>query len=171
MELKSDLEQFKDATIFCDAKHMREIFARSPNVIENFDQRYFDRRFLTASAKNNIDAMEFLVTKCNANINGNGTDIKPILHASARGSFEAVKWIIDHGGEVNFGNGCTALSSAAEDGYVEIVRILIDNGADLNGHKFRKETPLDLAMARGHMEIVELLEDAEAQKNGLGSVS
>ena len=57
--------------------------------------------------------------------------------------------------------GTTALMFAAAFGRVEVVRLLVENGADIhiqNGHNY---TALSLAEERGHQEVVDFLRSAE----------
>ncbi|MFP4374136.1 MAG: ankyrin repeat domain-containing protein [Spirochaetaceae bacterium] len=54
----------------------------------------------------------------------------------------------------------TPLHWAARQGHVEVVRTLIDNGADVNASDVFGRTPLHLAVS--HPEVVELLLDAGA---------
>jgi ankyrin repeat protein len=60
--------------------------------------------------------------------------------------------------------GWTALHWATEYCKVEIVKMLIDAGADVNAHKWGW-TPLHWAAGRGKVEIVRMLIDAGARKD------
>ncbi|OWZ19125.1 TKL protein kinase [Phytophthora megakarya] len=54
-------------------------------------------------------------------------------------------------------DGRTALTLAAEEGHLEIVRLLLDHGANVNTTDSETQTPLMKASYRGHEEIVRLL--------------
>lgn len=54
-------------------------------------------------------------------------------------------------------NDTTALHIAAAQGYVDLVKDLIDKGAPTDVHDRDKTTPLSLAASNGHAEIVEYL--------------
>ena len=54
-------------------------------------------------------------------------------------------------------DGTTALMLAAQDGHVEIVRLLLESGADKHLAMNDGRTALIVAPQRGHLEIVELL--------------
>ena len=77
-----------------------------------------------------------------------------IIDAARDGNIEAVKQHLAAGADVNAKdeNGWTPLNSAAEKGRNQIVKLLIEKGADLNAG-----TPLIFAAGEGHMEVVELL--------------
>ena len=67
------------------------------------------------------------------------------------------------------------LHCAAECGHLEVSRLLLDAGADTNGHNSWKSTPLHLAvigareqlLSRAHLEIAELLVKRGADGNAL----
>ncbi|KAL8450403.1 hypothetical protein Emag_003249 [Eimeria magna] len=66
----------------------------------------------------------------------------------------------------------TALHFAADRGFVDIVRLLIDRGADVNHTDDSGETPLHVAIAADQNEIVAMLIDAGADtsiKNNEGN--
>lgn len=58
----------------------------------------------------------------------------------------------------------TALHNAAENGFVDCVKELIDKGADVNASNYRQQTPLHLA-AKTCLECVEMLLKAGADPN------
>ncbi|XP_024080647.1 ankyrin repeat domain-containing protein 17-like isoform X3 [Cimex lectularius] len=57
---------------------------------------------------------------------------------------------------------CTPLMEAASSGYVDIVRLLIHHGADVNAQSSSGNTPLMYACAGGHLDAVRVLLDAGA---------
>ncbi|KAI1852134.1 hypothetical protein JX265_013105 [Neoarthrinium moseri] len=64
----------------------------------------------------------------------------------------------------------TALTAAASGGHKEIVRLLIDKGADINAQwKGSNGTALQFASFQGHKDIVELLIDKGANINDEGA--
>ena len=57
---------------------------------------------------------------------------------------------------------CTPLMEAASSGHLEIVKLLISHGADVNAQSSSGNTPLMYACASGHAEVVRALLEAEA---------
>ena len=55
------------------------------------------------------------------------------------------------------GTGKTSVAVAAEEGHVEIVKLLAKHRADLKKPSSNRETPLLLAARNGHMEVVAFL--------------
>jgi ankyrin repeat protein len=55
-------------------------------------------------------------------------------------------------------DGYTAMHAAAENGHLEVLRFLIENGAELNPRVTSGQTPLTLAAAADQAEAVALLQ-------------
>lgn len=79
-----------------------------------------------------------------------------------KGNYEQAKKLIEEEGydvndQDNAGN--TALHEAALNGHLDIVKLLIENGADVNMQSFEmfKDTPLIDASANGHLDVVKYL--------------
>jgi uncharacterized protein len=72
---------------------------------------------------------------------------------------DEVRSLIANGVNVNFGKGLTPIELASSLGLTEIVRILLDAGANPNcGFQY----PLDIAASEGHVEVVRELINAGA---------
>ena len=62
-------------------------------------------------------------------------------------------------------NGCTPLHVAASHGRIEVVKILLNNGADMNAKTEDGHTPLHWAASHGHTEIVKIFLNNGADMN------
>jgi ankyrin repeat protein len=85
--------------------------------------------------------------------------------AARKGDVAAVKAFLDAGVDVNSKTryGATALSYACDKGHVEVVRLLVERGADVNvKDTFYGEVPLGWALSHGHVQVVKLLLDKAA---------
>ncbi|KAI8906913.1 ankyrin repeat protein, partial [Gorgonomyces haynaldii] len=80
-------------------------------------------------------------------------------HSTVRdGNLRQIRDMIRSGVDINQKDtfGMTALHYAAEEGHLEIVRLLLQKGA-LASVSNHGETPLQLAQDNGHSEICKLL--------------
>lgn len=83
------------------------------------------------------------------------------------GTMEVVAWMLAKGAPVIFKDdeGYSVLHSAIDreepDKY-EMMRLLIEAGADINAHGFNDWTPAHLAAARNDVQALEVLRDAGA---------
>lgn len=59
----------------------------------------------------------------------------------------------------------TALHFAAQANQIEIVKYLIERGANLNAKSSFNRTPLHLCSLKGHLDVVQILVDNEADVN------
>jgi hypothetical protein len=88
------------------------------------------------------------------------------LSAARRGDLAAVKTFLDKGVDVNTKTryGATALAYACDKGHTEVVRLLIERGADVNVRDtFYNATPITWAAMKGHIEITRMLLDKGAR--------
>ena len=58
---------------------------------------------------------------------------------------------------VNGWNGQTPLHSAASEGHLEMVSLLVQKGAEINAKDKSGQTPMDLANANQHQDVAKLL--------------
>ncbi|QTG98974.1 ankyrin repeat domain-containing protein [Wolbachia pipientis] len=101
-----------------------------------------------------------------------------LLHLFARiGSVDGVGFLMEGDENLNRyfidqinardNNQGTALGIAAQNGYLEIVKILKEKGADINAVDYNKDTPLHLAAQNGYLEIVKILKEKGADINAV----
>lgn len=65
-----------------------------------------------------------------------------------------------------FLTGCSPLLNAAAKGDVNKIKLLLDQGADVNDEAYFGYTPLMQASSKGHIEAVKMLLDKGANVNG-----
>lgn len=88
-------------------------------------------------------------------------ELEELLWKAARqGDAATVQALLAKGVDVNtkFRYGATALSYACDRGHVEVVKVLLEHGADVNvKDTFYNATPLSWAAFKGHIEVIRLL--------------
>ncbi|AFZ80865.1 hypothetical protein BEWA_002720 [Theileria equi strain WA] len=84
----------------------------------------------------------------------------PLVFASSIGNAEIVGKLLKSGANVNIGDsqGWTSLHCASEYGHLEIVKMLIEYGAD-SKLKIQENNAYHLAIWNGHADIAEFLKD------------
>ncbi|KAF5584289.1 ankyrin repeat [Fusarium subglutinans] len=82
----------------------------------------------------------------------------PLHWAVFKHRVESTRLLLQRGAQVNakdeFG---TALCYSAGEGHLDIVKLLLDHGADIELTSIHEETPLSLAAQRGRVDVVRLL--------------
>ncbi|CAK7214006.1 hypothetical protein SBRCBS47491_001993 [Sporothrix bragantina] len=105
--------------------------------------------------------------------------IHPFVYAADNGQLEFVRYclaldnleatsaLVNSAGD----RGMKALNAAATKGNVDIVKCLLDRGADVNGLDSTQLTPLAQAAVAGHVETVKTLLENGADAAWIGSMS
>src|SRR5688572_28490410 len=98
----------------------------------------------------------------------------PLYLASQRGHAPVIQALVTAGADVKAGtpNGTTPLMVAAASGELEAVKVLVDNGADVNGKDgVRQQTPLMYAAASNRAAVIEFLASKGADLKATSKVS
>jgi ankyrin repeat protein len=89
--------------------------------------------------------------------------------AQSNDNTEIVQIFIDHGADLNqkadTGNGHTALMFAAEFGHMEVGKLLLANGADINAVDNYNDPALNVAAFHGQLEFAKMLVEMGAELN------
>ncbi len=92
-----------------------------------------------------------------------------IFKASRNGDYERVKELLDNGVDVNIINknnkNCTPLHIASIYGHIEILRLLIERGANINALDKSKISSLSYACYHKRLDVVKLLLKNNANVN------
>ncbi|XP_068176325.1 cyclin-dependent kinase 4 inhibitor C [Antennarius striatus] len=126
-----------------------------------------------ASATGNLPQV-LLLLQNGADVNGFNRYNRTALQVVKLGNSALVQTLVEWGADPNARDpacGLTVLHDAAREGFVDSVRVLVNNGADANLADGQGNLPLHLAAREGHLEVIRLLiertTDPQAP-NGLG---
>ena len=98
----------------------------------------------------------------------------PLYLASQQGHAPVIQALVNAGADVTAGtpNGTTPLMAAAASGELDAVKVLIENGADVNGKDgVRLQTPLMYAAASNRASVIEYLAAKGADLKATSKVS
>ena len=137
--------------------------ATLPGIVGSLMERGATMGLREAVMVGRLDAAEEHLERDPARIRADGPDADLIVFAAEGGALEAVRWLIEHGADVDAAGvlwdvRTNALHQAAARGDREIVETLLDAGADptLKDGTF-KSTPIGWADYFGKPEIAELI--------------
>eukprot|EP01123_Difflugia_compressa_P014425 TRINITY_DN744_c1_g3_i1.p1 TRINITY_DN744_c1_g3~~TRINITY_DN744_c1_g3_i1.p1 ORF type:complete len:400 (-),score=78.31 TRINITY_DN744_c1_g3_i1:233-1252(-) len=120
-----------------------------------------------AAQKGRNDVIRFLVKEWKADVNYM-TDVNALFMAVQYDNIETVKLLIELGANVNLvqeKHKCYPLHLAASNNFLDIVDLLIKNGAVIDCPDHRGFTPLFMASAEGYNTCVEKLIKSGANVN------
>ena len=126
----------------------------------------------SAAREGDIDAARTIITT-GVNLNEQSTGAgdpapvrSPMQWAALKCHSDIVRMLIDAKADVNTNSyGWAAIHDAVICGDPEIVKLLLDNGANINAVAWGKWTPLFMAVEKGHTSIVRVLLDGGANIN------
>lgn len=136
--------------------------------------RYYASPLYYAAKKGNVDAVKCLIAH-GANIDGVGDPLfTPLAAACFHGKKHVVEYLVEHKADIH--KKCRFFKSslvhmATSMGHIDIVKYLLDHGADISIVDAKGRTPLALAKEREHTEIVAYLERQLSTVNALTNAS
>ena len=115
-------------------------------------QHYFSE----AATDGNVRRMHWL-QMAGVNMNPHGAP-PPLLLAAREGRVNAVRYLLDHGADVNARDaaGNTALGEAVYYAQIPVIKELLARGANINALT-NAGTALDIALARNDSAVIDLL--------------
>jgi ankyrin repeat protein len=111
-----------------------------PWIPSNDPQEILDEAFVWACRNGRTGVLQFLLDR-GADIDADPYRGTGLTWATHRGDVATVEWLLDHGADPNreatfggpdHGVGITALHLAAQQGHLEVARLLLSRGADVN---------------------------------------
>lgn len=102
-----------------------------------------------------------VINRLLATYGGRGGSSSSLRLAVGYRHLRVVELLLTKGDEIN---AYTPLHRAVHQGHRDIVKLLLTKAADINAKNKWDRTPLDIDIARGHTEIVELLRKHGAEE-------
>jgi hypothetical protein len=152
--------EFQKAVDKGNIGRVKEILEKNPELARD-NTFFWGEGILCMPAKGNHREMMLLLMSY-------GATVPKILKWAPAYYFErydSAEFLMEHGMDPNTmdWHGVTLLHNAAQRGWADRAKLLIDHGADLNAiDEEYQSTPLGMAARWGQIEIVELLLDAGA---------
>ena len=127
--------------------------------------------FFNACGEGNLDKVKKFIKK-GYDVNGTSQIFlsygrTPLICAASEGRFDVVKYLIDHGADVDKKDGRkrTALHYASKWGHLNVVEVLFSKGAEIDVEDEDHCSPLMLAAEWGHVDILLYLVNYGADVN------
>jgi len=154
-----------------DASAVRELLAAQPDLVAQTDSR--GRTPLHVAAAHGHLEVCAVLAEAGADVNVADEDGETPLHSAIRRNRLAVaRFLLERGADTEGRNvrGRTPLLLVArETGNIEMARLLVGAGADVNATSRYNETPLDLAAWRGFRGLANLFLDEGARVPSAGT--
>ena len=108
-----------------------------------------------ASSLGNIEIMQILL-EAGATVQPRASGLLPLWAAARTGKLEAVQWLLARGANIDARceGRITALIHAAKTGHVDLVRVLLDAGADTTIRDAQGKTAIDYAGYRDDLHAL-----------------
>jgi len=120
--------------------------------------------FAEAATDGNLHRMQ-LLNLAGVNVNSRDGRSAPLLLAASEGRLNAVRYLLDHGADLNAldSAGNTALTEATYYGHASVIKELLLRGANINSSS-SAGTPLDIALSKNDEAVVDLLKHYGAKR-------
>lgn len=136
---------------------------KSKNYFSNLSQKQLNNMLISSASMSGDCLFELLENGANPNAYSS-FGWTPLMFAAYRGDLQTLKTLINFGANVNpriYNVNIIACNS----NNTEVIRFLLENGANVNERGFYGSTPLIAGVKTGNVEIVKLFLDYNADVN------
>ncbi len=159
--------------VHCSNKHLSDnsvlstVVEVSIETLEHKKDLTIDELFLLCAEKPSVKEIAVLLNT--GDINATSSDgWSSLMMSTYHGCKEISKYLIKNGADVNISStnrDNPPLLNAIENGHIDIVKLLIENDANINIKDSGDWTPLIMASFYGHLDIIEYLLENGADIN------
>ncbi|KAI8269529.1 Ankyrin repeat domain-containing protein 17 [Colletotrichum sp. SAR11_239] len=147
-----------------ELENIREILAADPEAVNDPPRGYYGQTAIQAACMHGHEQAVQMLVDAGADIHfcgGNNFQRNALQIACGHGNEKVVDILLNAGAK-----------AAAGGGYITILKLLLQHGADINGAsaKYKGYTALQGACLGGHLEIVDLLIKEGANVHALGGL-
>ena len=140
---------------------VKVLFQNGANLFESTEDRFGDTSVHVAAGEGKEEVLQFLLDKGVPVDIRNKYGVTALCSAAWFGQYDTAKMLIQRGANVNDHvtnlDLRTPLHSAAYQGNVKLVELLLDHGADINALEDDNETALHWAAVKGQLNVAKLL--------------
>ena len=125
--------------------------------------------FMTAVTSGDVATVKKFVESGTANVNDTFFAWSPLLSAASKNQLEVVKYLAEHGADLNYRHPVTrmtAVAHAAYDGNIPLLEYLLQKGADPQIKMKGKVSVLRMAREEGQKKSEEVLLKYNAKDDG-----
>jgi ankyrin repeat protein len=156
-----ELSSLMVASYFGFEELARELLEMDPTWIDMQDDKGWTA--LMYAALSGHEGIVTMLLEAGAGVDASGDSYTSLLRdhtaligASAEGHSRVVQILIDHGAKI-WTNTELALSTAVTMGNVDVIRVLLRNGCDIEEHDLEGQTPLHHACLNARLEAFQFL--------------
>ncbi len=172
-EMTDDERDFWKSSLDLDEAGLNSVISRNPKVIEHFSlplescpsgKSFIDTEFHRAAIKNKVGVMEVLY-RVGADPHAEGDN--SVFHAAAKGSADAVQWLLDHDANIATSeNGGLALRAAVMSDHADVVQLLLEAGGGISGHD-DAATLIKRAKSKEVIDLLKIYAPKEIQRRNV----
>lgn len=136
----------------------------------NAKEKSGNTALMGAVLNNHLNIAKYLI-KNGADVNArNDKGLTALFGAAKAGKIEFAKMLLDNKADPNIADtagemaGCTPLLIAVSEGHLDVVKVLIEKGANINAQMANNTTALSLAVMLAHADIEQLLLSSGAKE-------
>ena len=128
-------------------------------ILNNFDLNSHPEVIHTLTRFGRTNELQYILAK-GVNVNLKNSDGRSVLHTAVLFCPGLINLLLEKGADINIQEdkqGDTPLHVAIKHNRLKAIKILIENGSDINAKNKNIKTPLHLASELNHIEVIKLL--------------